>query len=135
MTKDDTAPATKLDIKILMDSMGKLYRANEKWKNDLLSHMEQWKNDILSTNEKWKNELLGHMEQWKSDLRDDLKKLKADVRVDMKKQKDETIHHFYVVLEDIRHDLQGANKDEIEVMKDKINNHEQRIGELEARPV
>lgn len=37
---DDTSPATKADIKMLMDSIGKLYDANEKWKNELKAHFD-----------------------------------------------------------------------------------------------
>jgi hypothetical protein len=35
MTFDSTAPATKLDVTLLMDEIGKLYIANEAWKNEL----------------------------------------------------------------------------------------------------
>lgn len=37
---DDTSPATKADIKMLMDSMGKLFDANEKWKDELKGHFD-----------------------------------------------------------------------------------------------
>jgi hypothetical protein len=70
MVQDDSqAAATKQDIQMLMDSMGKLYEANERWKEEI-------------------------------------------------------IHEFKVVAEDIRHDALGANKD-------KIQNHENRITHVE----
>ncbi len=47
--------------------------------------------------------------------------------------KDEIVRHFDVVTEDIRHHLEGANHDEIEVLKDSKTDHEQRIVHLEKR--
>lgn len=37
---EDTSPATKDDIKMLMDSIGRLYDANERWKNELKEHFD-----------------------------------------------------------------------------------------------
>ena len=34
----DTSPATKADIEALMDSIGKLYDANERWKDEIIQH-------------------------------------------------------------------------------------------------
>ena len=59
--------------------------------------------------------------------KDDLKKIRGE----MSSMKDEILRHFDVVAEDIRHDLQGANRDEIEVLKDGKTDHEQRIVHLE----
>lgn len=86
--EDHTTPATKADINALMDSIGKLYDANEAWKDE-----------ILAANKGWK---------------------------------DEIIRHFDVVVEDIRHNLEGANRDEIEVLKDSKADHEKRISRLES---
>ena len=33
---DDTTPATKADIQALMDSIGRLYDANEHWKDEVI---------------------------------------------------------------------------------------------------
>jgi hypothetical protein len=55
----------------------------------------------------------------------------AELRTEMTSMKDEIIRHFDVVAENIRHDLEGANKDEIEVLKDGKTDHEQRIVNLE----
>lgn len=52
---------------------------------------------------------------------------KADLQV----FKEEIIHHFDLVLENIRHDLEGANRDEIEVLKDAKVDHGNRITKLE----
>ncbi len=48
-----------------------------------------------------------------------------------KNWKTEIIRHFDVTVEKIRHDLHGANRDEIEVLKDSKADHEQRIVHLE----
>lgn len=47
--------------------------------------------------------------------------------------KDDIIRHFDVAVEDIRHDLEGANRDEIGVLKDAKRDHEQRIVRLEQQ--
>ncbi len=47
------------------------------------------------------------------------------------KKHEETRRHFDVVAEDIRHDLLGANKDEIEGLKQSRTDHGQRIARLE----
>ena len=78
--KDDTAPAKKADIKAIMDSIGELYDANQRWKDEIL---------------------------------------------------EETKRHFDVTVEQIRHDLEGANKDKIEVLDDAKVEHDQRITHLE----
>lgn len=38
---DNTAPATKEDIGLIMNEIGKLYMANEQWKNDLEESIEK----------------------------------------------------------------------------------------------
>lgn len=61
----------------------------------------------------------------------DLAQLSAELRGEMTGMKEEIIRHFDVVVENIRHDLEGANKDEIGVLKDGKSDHEQRIVHLE----
>ncbi len=46
MSTDPTAPATKQDIALLMNEIGKLYSANEGWKEDLTEKMEAWKEEV-----------------------------------------------------------------------------------------
>jgi len=46
---------------------------------------------------------------------------------------DEIKNHFHVVAEKWFGDIAGANKDEREQMKDKLQNHERRIRVLEGR--
>ncbi|MBU0458352.1 hypothetical protein KKF03_02780, partial [Patescibacteria group bacterium] len=85
MKKDDDAPATKKDISMVMDSIGKLYIANEGWKNEILAKSLEWKDEILNKQKEWKGE---------------------------------TKEQFDIIAENIHHDVSGANKDEIEVLKD-----------------
>ncbi len=80
MPKDDQAPATKKDVKMLMGHIGRLYDANERWKNEIIHTVD------------------GKIED----------------------SEERTKRYFDVVVEDIRHDLEGANKDEIEVIKDRV---------------
>lgn len=40
MSPDPQAAATKADIAMLMQEMGKLYNANERWKEELKSHFD-----------------------------------------------------------------------------------------------
>jgi len=44
---------------------------------------------------------------------------------------DETLRHFDTTVETMRHDLQGASRDQIELLKDKKTDHETRITRLE----
>lgn len=59
---------------------------------------------------------------------------KADIRglrEEIKASKKEILHQFQLTVETIRHDLAGANRDEISQMKDTSQDHEQRIVRLE----
>lgn len=67
----------------------------------------------------------------KADLQDIEKRLESSFEKKMVAMKDETIRHFYVVAEDMRHDYLGATKDQIEVLKDHDKDHAQRIVRLE----
>lgn len=64
---DPTSPATKADIKLLMDSIGKLYDANKRWKDEIVGSMDQWKDDIR-----------GHFDVAVEQIRDDLKGANKD---------------------------------------------------------
>jgi len=77
----DTTPATKTDIAMLMDGMGRYY--------------------------------------------DKLAELVAGY-------KEETMRHFDVTVEKIRHDLSGANRDEIELLKDARIDHDNRLRTIET---
>ncbi len=46
MVTDPTAPATKQDIALLMDTMGNLLIATEEWKSGMLHDMEVWKDEL-----------------------------------------------------------------------------------------
>ena len=84
---DNNIPATKADIKMVMDAI-----------RDLSDQNEKWMDEIATANEKWK---------------------------------DEIIRHFDIKVGQIRHDLMGANRDEISSLIDANEKHEQRLTRLE----
>lgn len=43
----------------------------------------------------------------------------------------EVKQHFDVVVENIRHDLEGANRDELSLVRNTLGNHEKRLQHLE----
>lgn len=92
---DGSAVATKADITMIMNEIGKLYDATERWKRDL------------------RDEMFGIMDNWKTSMLGEIKE------------------HFDLTSENIRHDLAGANRGKIEVLSDRSENHERRIGRLE----
>lgn len=44
---DQSAPATKADIAAIMESIGRLHDANERWKDEILHATKRWKEDII----------------------------------------------------------------------------------------
>lgn len=88
MTSDENRPATKEDVRLLMEQIGRLYDATEGWKDEM-----------RDTTERWKDEVKGH---------------------------------FDLAVETIRHDLLGANRDDIASMKDRLTRLERQTG-LAAR--
>ncbi len=69
----------------------------------------------------------------KGDLRELERALKRDLvyRSELQEMETRILRHFDLTVEKIRHDLLGVNRDELEVMKDRQENHEQRITTLE----
>jgi hypothetical protein len=53
-----SAPATKADIAALMEAIGKLYDATERWKDEILCANERWKDDIIQATGHWKDEII-----------------------------------------------------------------------------
>jgi hypothetical protein len=87
MTKDqDSSPASKEDIALLMEQMGSYYDRTERR----------------------------------------IVELEETLEARMERSKEETIHEFKVVAEDIRHDFRGA-------FHDKLEQHDERIVRLERR--
>lgn len=98
MTDDATLPATKGDLAKVQQDLV-----------DLESRMEgrmASKQDLMD---------LG------TTLRLEMKDLKGDILSEIK-------HYFDLTVETIRHDLLGANKDDIEVMRDRITRLEHHTG-------
>jgi hypothetical protein len=102
MSKETNPPATKADIDALMDSIGKLYDSNERWMNQILTANERFRDEILESVRRSKTEAV-----------------------------EETKRHFDVVMEDIRHDLLGANRDEVISLRNSKVDHEQRLLRIE----
>lgn len=73
---------------MLMKEIGKLYDAQDGWKQEILRQQKRWKDDI--------------------------------------------IRHFDVTAENMRHDLLGANRDEIEAVKDRVTRLERHTGLVAA---
>lgn len=102
MSKETNPPATKADIEAMMDSIGKLYDSNERWMNQLLTDNKRSEDEILKS----------------------VRRNKIEAVEEMKR-------HFDVVVEDIRHDLLGANRDEVISLRNSKVDHEQRLLRLE----
>lgn len=62
----------------------------------------------------------------------DLSKVKHELKADMHNLKTEILEeiksHFDLAVENIRHDLLGANRDEIEAVKDRVTHLEVHTG-------
>lgn len=52
---------------------------------------------------------------------------------DLRQLKEEIFHHFDAAVEEIHHDLAGANKDEISFIANKQDDHEHRLRRIEKR--
>ena len=63
--------------------------------------------------------------------KDDLCELEDRLMRKMAANKEEIMRHFDVVAERLFHDLAGAHRDEIEILKDRKDDHERRIRHLE----
>ncbi len=46
MSTDPVVPATKEDIQMLMNEIGRLYDANAGWQNEMLEKQQGWKDEI-----------------------------------------------------------------------------------------
>ena len=104
MADDDTAPATKGDLAALA----------------LKTDVAALRKDVTALGKELSDRLDGHDRQFET-------LLKA-----MKAEGEETRRHFDVVAEKIHGDVAGANKDEIEVLKDTDANHDRRIEAIEG---
>ena len=98
---DDQTSATKQDIRMLMEQMGAYYQKTE--------------------------ERLTSVEQEVKDVRGEVK----EMRKNMRDWKDEIIGEFHIVSGQHRHDLIGATKDDLALLKDTDRKHDKRITRLE----
>jgi hypothetical protein len=88
MLRGDKAPATKEDIRLLMEQIGRLYDAEAAWKQEILAALDM---RLCLTEDR----LRGHLD---------------------------------AAMETMSHDVQGASRDEIQVIKDRILHLEQTVG-------
>ena len=65
---------------------------------------------LYGAQDRWKDEIIRQQGRWK----------------------DEIIRHFDLTVETIRHDLLGANKDDIDVLKDRVTRLERHTGLVAA---
>lgn len=72
---------------------------------------------------------LATMKTEMSDLREELTET-MDEKISA--VEDRMVHQFYVIAEQIHHDAIGANRDEIEVVKDRVTRLERHTGLLKA---
>lgn len=47
MFDSSQAAATKQDIQMLMEEIGKLYDANQRWKDEIIQTQQAWKDEII----------------------------------------------------------------------------------------
>lgn len=66
-------------------------------------------------------------------LRSDLAALEQRLDRKMEAMKNEILHNFEALVENIEDSLKGANADEISLLQNKQGDHEQRIATLENR--
>jgi hypothetical protein len=78
-----------------------------------------------------RNEVKADIRALREEFKADMLQLRQESTAQLKTFKDEILRHFDLAVETIRHDLVGANRDEISQMKDKSQDHESRILRLE----
>lgn len=61
-------------------------------------------------------------------VKKDLLTTKEDLQHEMQEMREEILRHFDMTVETIRHDLAGANRDEIETIKDRVTKVERHTG-------
>ncbi|MDO8469152.1 MAG: hypothetical protein Q7S29_05335 [Candidatus Peribacter sp.] len=81
------------------------------------------KADIRGLRDEFKAGIGGLRNEFKADI--------CGLHEQITASKDAILHEFHVTVETIRHDLLGANRDEIGQLKDTSGSHERRIRRLE----
>lgn len=63
MVQDDsTAPATKEDIRLIMEQIGNLHQSTHNWKEEIIEHMDNWSSEMMGKMDIWKKELKEHFD-------------------------------------------------------------------------
>ena len=151
---DDKAPATKKDIRSLKGDIEVVLEALQltATKDDLKRYATKedlkrfaTKEDLkrFATKEDLKKEI-GKIEKrldihdaqfdiLSKYIHDQIQELKTELYEYIENKAVETHRHMGVIADELRHDALGANKDQIELLKDTDGKHEKRIHRLEAR--
>jgi len=98
------APATKLDIALLMEEVTRMNRKTEKSHRELREQERKWEKRM---NKRYKKELV----LWEKKI----------------------THELHVVGENIRHDYEGALNDLLSTYSDEFKDYRARIVKLEQR--
>lgn len=119
MSGDADQPTTKRDIYRLDQKIDKI----DSQFNSLRSEMQTMKSETQT------------MKSEVQTIKSEVQTIKSDIQTvksDMQTMKQEILDHFDAVIENVEDELKGANRDEIELIKDVQQRHEQRIAQLET---
>ncbi|MFH0770977.1 MAG: hypothetical protein V1926_06445 [Candidatus Peregrinibacteria bacterium] len=72
--------------------------------------------------------LYDDIHEFKDDVSGKITDLKGEIEEKIAASEDRVKRHFDVVAEDLRHDVLGANRDEIESIKDRVIRIERHVG-------
>ncbi|MDD5041932.1 MAG: hypothetical protein PHX87_06160 [Candidatus Peribacteraceae bacterium] len=103
MSQSDDAPATKRDLKALATKRELKALATKRDLKALASKREL--KDLVT---------------------------RREMQKEMQHMRDEILRHFDLTVETIRHDLTGANRDEMETIKDRVTRLERHTGLVAA---
>ena len=110
MTSDPTAAATKQDLQELKNEL----------KGEIKSSLDIMRSELKVSVNFMKDELKTSMEF--------MMKAVGDLYSANERWKDEIIEHFDLTVEHIKHEMSSANREEIEVLKDKVKIIEEHVG-------
>ncbi|MBU0458942.1 hypothetical protein KJ652_03005 [Patescibacteria group bacterium] len=115
-------PATKQDI---TEAIGNLHQYMVKWKDENLVSNKKWKDEIINATDekilKSENRIIRILKRY----------FDTNIELALERQETSLIHKFNVIAENLHHNAVGANKDEIETLKDTHKTHDLRITRLE----
>ncbi len=128
-TQDSHAPATKLDIQILMEWMGKhelKFEHIDRRFEHIDRRFEQIDQRFEQIDQRFEqiDQRFEQIDQRFEQVDRQFEELKQE----MKKDKREILDYFQLAVETITTEIRGANRDEIEVVKDRVTRLERHTG-------